>query len=466
MRIFLLFTIVIFASTLNAYAIKSLSIEECVEIALKNDPQIKIMQGHQRAAKSRLGVARSDYFPSLTGATGYLYQNNSATTSRGTTVDNASNYRLNLGVNQHIWNFGRSTARINMQKYNLEASGHDLNQTILNTTYRTKIAYYAVLAAIASMDISTRTVETYKLHSERTKAMFEEGLRSKIDVVNAEVNLTDARIQLLNAQNAYQLALINLNNAMFWTSGEKYTLQNTENFHFHQSPDTVSKNIYNISYRQGEGKDAVLRLGVEKNNILENYSFTPFDLNVEEAIERAYQKRPDLLSLNLVHRAQEESLKAVRRSFYPSLSAGAGFNANKNFSNDNHGNSFNISAGLDFPLINAMEVKNRVDEGKSYLEIAAQNIDLLTKSIYFEVQNNYINMLQLEMKLPLLEAKVRATLENFELADGRYSVGLGNFIELQDAQESYNSAQLAFVKCVFDYNVARETLIRSIGGTL
>ena len=59
--------------------------------------------------------------------------------------------------------------------------------------------------------------------------------------------------------------------------------------------------------------------------------------------------------------------------------------------------------------------------------------------------------------------KVEQTLENFELADGRYTVGLGNFIELQEAQTNYNNAQLAFVQSVFRYNVAREQFLKSMG---
>ena len=62
-----------------------------------------------------------------------------------------------------------------------------------------------------------------------------------------------------------------------------------------------------------------------------------------------------------------------------------------------------------------------------------------------------------------MNSKVKATLENFELADGRYSVGLNNYVELQDALTNYNNAQLSYVEAVFNYNVARETLLKSMG---
>ena len=110
-----------------------------------------------------------------------------------------------------------------------------------------------------------------------------------------------------------------------------------------------------------------------------------------------------------------------------------------------------------------MDKKYRIDEGKTYLRIAQDNIDLSEKNINFEVQKYYLAMRRLEKTIPLMADKVRQTLENFELADGRYAVGLNNFIELQDAQTNYNNAQLAFVQSVFDYNVAREEFKKSMG---
>ena len=71
-------------------------------------------------------------------------------------------------------------------------------------------------------------------------------------------------------------------------------------------------------------------------------------------------------------------------------------------------------------------------------------------------------MIQLEKQIPLLETKVRQTLENLELADGRYMVGLGDYIQLQDARVNYNNAQSSYVQAVYNYNVARATLEREI----
>ena len=71
-------------------------------------------------------------------------------------------------------------------------------------------------------------------------------------------------------------------------------------------------------------------------------------------------------------------------------------------------------------------------------------------------------MIQLEKQIPLLESKVRQTLENLELADGRYEVGLGDYIQLQDARVNYNNAQNTYVQTIYNYNVARATLEQAI----
>ena len=96
-------------------------------------------------------------------------------------------------------------------------------------------------------------------------------------------------------------------------------------------------------------------------------------------------------------------------------------------------------------------------------EIAKKNVDLTKQNIYFAVQNAYINMIQLEKNIPLMKTKVKQTLENYELADARYEVGLGNFIELQDAKENYNNAQRDYVQTIYQYNVALVNLQTAMG---
>lgn len=459
------------ATPTNVTTIKgavSMSIEDCVDLALKQDPNIKNFISTQKAQKSAVGIAKSNYFPVLMGGTGYNIANQNYFGDRSDSINN-NYYGINAGVSQLIWDFGRTTANINMNKFNYEASGYDLDNGILNSIYSVKIAYTAVLAARANEDIYARSVKINRLNVERTRAMYEVGLKSKIDVVNAEAKLTDQEIGLLQAQNEYQTNLIALNNTMYYVDAPDYSIKDTETFNFQKNYSV--KNEIDIAYDrknydpnsvESEIKDgAILTSGVEKRDILKTYTFKPFSMTMQEAIASAYANRPDLKSMQLVKRASEEALKVVKRGYYPSLNASGGYAYNKR--SDYGANQISVYAGLDLPNVNAMSIKNQIDQGNAYLEIAGTNVDLLKKNIYFQVQNYYVNMKQLEKTIPLMSKKVGQTLENFELADGRYAVGIGNYLELQQAQTDYNQAQLSFVQSVFDYNMARFYLEKSIG---
>ena len=135
-----------------------MSLDDCIEYALKHDPNLKIYEQTQVAQKSLVGQAKSTYFPTLLGGSSYNYQHNK--TSKNIGMNNLSNnyYQLNIGVNQLIWDFGRTNAKINMQKYNYEAAGYDLDYAILQTIYAVKTAYVALLAAKANEDIYGRSV--------------------------------------------------------------------------------------------------------------------------------------------------------------------------------------------------------------------------------------------------------------------------------------------------------------------
>ena len=141
---------------------------------------------------------------------------------------------------------------------------------------------------------------------------------------------------------------------------------------------------------------------------------------------------------------------------FTAITANAGYGF-RNATSISTTNSFNVGVNLSSNL-NIMAQKNRVDAGKYHLEQAKITLDQLDKDIYFAVQNAYIRMVQLEKQIPLQAVKVRQTRENYELAEGRYYVGLGDYIELQDAKVNYNNAQHSYINTIYNYNVARAGL--------
>lgn len=444
-----------------------MSIDECVNYALDNNPNIAIAKERIKSAKSGVGYQRSNFAPTLTARVNYNHIDNNGSKNLNT---HQNSLGFNAGISQLIWDFGKTVARINMTKYNLSSVQYDYEYDILNIIYNVKLNYYRILMALANLDIYEQNVRINTLNFERTKAMFEEGLKSKIDVVNAEVNLADSKIQLVDGQNTLAAYLFELKNSMYYSEDKEFIVKNTENFGFlkadykkkMQSIEEIKPSGFNFKKNQ----DGLITLtsGIEHNDIIQDYTLNPLKLSRQEAVNIAIEKRPDLKSNRMLYKVQEESLKAIKRSYAPSLTADVTWGYTKNEST--YTSPFQIGASLGLGSINPYGIHYQIKEGEAYLDIAKHNINISKSDIFWEVQTNYINMRQLERKIPLMSQKVKATLENFELADGRYSVGLNNYVELQDALTNYNTAQLNFVETVFQYNVARETLIKSIGGQI
>ncbi len=444
--------------------LKAMTIEDCVQYALSHDPNLKASEARVKAAKAGIGEARSNYAPRLLGRVSY---NHNTTHASKISTRNDDTLGFNVGISEMIWDFGRTTARINMAKYDTQSAEYDHFWEELNIIYNVKINYYRVLMSLADLDIYEQNVRIQTLNYERTKAMFDEGLKSKIDVVNAQVNLTDAKIQLVEGQNKLQTNIIALKNSMYYQDDDIFIVQNTENFGFLKADYrkkiesvTVVKPMERTIKRNEDGL-IMLSSGIEHNDIIQNFEFKPYTISKQEAVNQALELRPDLKSNRMIVNVQEESLKAIKRQYMPEISGDLTWGYTKN--KDTYSSPVQIGASVGVGAINPYGIHYQIKEGESYLDIALHNLNIAKADIYWEVQNNYVNMRTLERQIPLMNLKVKATLENFELADGRYSVGLNNYVELQDALKDYNTAQLNFVEAVFNYNVARETLLKSMG---
>lgn len=431
-----------------------LSLEDCIRIALTNSPSVKKYKNLVKHANAILGQSKASYFPSLSLGTGYYgkFNNNDG----NSTSDNS--YGLNASLSQLIFSFGKVGTKIKKAKLNKIAADFDLNYEIIKTIFNVKTNYYAVLAATANMKVQEANISVNERQYQQTKAYFEEGLKSKIDLVNAEVYLSDAKINYVTAQNTYDAAVIALNNSMYIQSSPKYSIEKLESFNFaNKYAEVALKNFDQDLVKKFKAPDlaegASYQTSVQKNELIDiNYKVEKFPYTLNESIALAKENRPDLHSYVAVRDALRQELKYQKIQYLPDLKAKGtyGLNAANTMSN-----SFQVAGTLDFASINAMDIKYKIEEAKANLDVADNAIDKMEKDIYFSVQTAYVNMVQLEKKIPLTEVSVKQTFENLELAMGRYEVGLGNFLEVQDAIVNYNKAQESYVKLIFDYNVAR-----------
>ena len=257
-----------------------LSLNDCVSIALNNNPLIKNARYNYGLSKTNVGSARSDYFPTIGVGTGYNIQD----VSGRKVSQNTNAYSVEATINQLLWNFGKTNAHIKMQKFYLIADEYNFYNTVRETTFDVKQKYYQVLAARATVLINKAYVQINERNYQRTKAYFDEGIKSKIDLVNAEVTLSDSKIQLVQAENAYKNSLVNLNNAMYLVNAPAYSIFGTEIFNTSVADNVAPVDLTKITKPSDQEisklpvnvKDAKLTSSVETLELLTDYKVEEF----------------------------------------------------------------------------------------------------------------------------------------------------------------------------------------------
>lgn len=392
-----------------------LTIDQCVAISLKRSPTIKAAGGAANAGQSRVGQARSAWYPQVAVSGGY--SNYSAVTDPTNAVHDQ--YTANATVTQNLFDFGRTWNQVTVQQKNAAAAGQDLRSATAAIVLSVKQAYYGLLRAEKNRDVLKETVASFEKHLEQAKGFFEAGVKSKFDVTKAEVDLSNARLNLIRAENSIRVARVTLNNAMGLSDAPDYTIEDA--------------------------------LAFQKRTIA-----------FEEARSRAYANRPDLRALAARREASEAALSLARSNYYPTLSGSATYTrTEENFPPEPSGWSAGVT--LTVPLFSGFLTNYQVREAKENLVTAKANEEALRQGALLEVQQSFLNLQEAEERIAVAELTVKQAEENYAIARGRYEAGVGSPIEETDALLALSNAKTNFIAALADYKVADAALTKAMG---
>ena len=397
-----------------------LTILDCVSTAFKNSPKIKRQKYNLDIAKSNLGIAKSQYFPVINIGAGFYNENNSDNTYYN------SHYRelpsVGVSVNKLVWNFGKTTAYIKMEEFYKIGAEYEFMDSLCNTLFDVKLRYYALLRAKALQLVAQNNVEINEnfLKLAQTK--------HRPDIKTAELNLSESEIKLLEAQNEYKNAKIDLNNSMYLDSQPDYTIKDTHTFSY--------------------GNDYAYN---EKSNRSEAFIPMTFTFPLDKAVEIAYANSPDLSVLVATKQAMEQNLLYIKRTYLPDLTANAGYGFNN--SNQTANNSFKVGVNLS-SSVNLMELKHSIKGADAQLSIADNEIELFKKDLYFEVKKALNNVDKYQNQIPTAKMEVEQSLENLHLVEEQYKSNQLNYVALQDARKDYTNALTKYIETMYDYNVS------------
>lgn len=397
----------------------TLDLDRCIAIALKNHPAIKGAQGGLKASESRVSQARSGYYPQADLSSGYSRTHPAGSSGNlGPTNRSYDQYQSSFNLKGTLIDFGKTSSQVDVQSYGADAARADLDNTASQIVLGVKQAYYGILQSKQSSEAYGQAVVQFGQHLDQARKFYEVGTKPKIDVTNAEVDLSQARLNLLKADNALRIARITLNNAMGVPDAPGY-----------------------------EVKDST------------GYQDYPIDLAT--ALKRGYDARGDLASATAKREAAERSIDLARTGYYPVLSGNAGYGwTGRDFPLDKQ---WTVGAGLDFPLFSGFLTRSQVEEARANLEVARSNEENIRQGIRFEVEQAFSNLTESRERIVLTELTVKQARENRELAQGRYAAGVGNTIEVTDALTLEVNAKTAYINALSDYRLAIASLEKAMG---
>lgn len=398
-----------------------LSIERCIEIALKIHPGITSAANTVNVNRSRVGEAKADYFPQIDGSSGYtkIYPASDADSSASSdTANSYDQYSGSITLKQNIYDFGKTAAQVQVRSLDLDSSRSDLRNVSGQIVLNVRKAYYGLLKATRDRGVAEEAVKQFQQHLEQAKGFYEAGTKPKFDVTKAEVDLSNSSLNLIKVKNALRLAVATLNNAMGVPDAPEYSLE-----------DSLSSDAYGITF--------------------------------EEAIGRAYENRPDLESAILKKQAAERSVMLAEKGHYPELNGNASYNwTGENFPLNE---GWNAGVTLSIPIFTGFLTTHQVDGSKANLKVQSANEELLRQTVFLEVQQAYLKLTEAGEIIPAAELIVKQAEENFELANGRYTAGVGNPVEVTDAQVSLSSAKTSYIQALYDYKIAHASLEKAMG---
>jgi outer membrane protein TolC len=409
---------------------ETLTLQEAVDTALAQHPTLRVGQATVEAAQQRVRQQVAGYLPR--GAYTYNYtRKQQAVTAAVGGVQAAQQARAtaqlfnfnstNFSMSQLLFDFGRTLDSIRSAIASVEASTADLETTRQTVIFNTKQAYYSVLASQRLLQVADETVRQNQKHLEEAQARFDVGLAPRFDVTQALVQLSTAQLNQVTARNNVALARETLRTAMGVTGPFLVTLVDT----------------------------------------LERGALT---VNDESLVAQAYARRPELRSIQAQQRATAEQVSALRKQYLPSVSGNAQYNWT--------GREYPLQQGwlwgvtLTFPLFDDFLTVGQVGEEQANLRGLQAQEDNLRQQIALEVRQSLLNLRQAEESIGVSEQTVVQAQENLAIAEGRYAAGVGNIIELTDAQVSLTSAQANNIQALTTYKTAVAQLEKAINQRL
>jgi len=397
-----------------------LTLDQALKTAAERQPQLRQASASAAAAQARADQARAALLPQLRLNAGY---GRGTDNFGGSPPSFASSDSWNAGVtaSQLVWDFGQAWNRWGAAGAGARAQAHNEQGAKVQAAFNVRSAFSTAHSSKALVGVAKETLGNQERHLQQIQGFVRVGTRPEIDLAQARTDLANARVQMVNAENAYDLARAQLNQAMGVEGPLDYDVAD-------EAPGAV------------EGEDG----------------------GVEALLPQALATRPEVAAMEQQVRAQELTASAVAGGYWPSLSLSAGVTeAGQRL--DGLAWNWNVGPSLSWSFYEGGRTSAAEREARAQLESLRAQLDELRQSVRLEVDQARLAVRASRAALAASGDAVVSARERLKLAEGRYQAGVGNAIELGDSQVALTSALAQQVQADGRLAASRAQLLRALG---
>jgi outer membrane protein len=393
----------------------TLNLPDAVALALKNHPQVLASQAISQRADQITTQARSAYYPTLNGEITGAQADASSRLGAGVLNDPRlfTHFGTGLSLSQLVTDSGRTQNLVANAKLQAQASREDYRACRYDVILGVNQAYYEVLLAQQLVKVSQQTVDTRQSVVNQVSSLYQNQLKSKVDLSFAQVNLSDAKLMLLRANDRLISAYSGLAQAL--------GTQTLVNYQLADQPMPA----------------------------------TP-PLAPDPLIQQAFQDRPELASARLQQQADQKFEYAERDLKRPTvtLTAVGGAlpyivpgSANPDIREGYEAVGVNVQV----PIFNGHLFSARRQAAAYQLEATRQRQRDLQDRIARDVRASWARATTAYQAIAATEELLQQANMALQLAQGRYNLGLASIVELTQAQLGQTQAQVEDVNAKYEY---------------
>jgi outer membrane protein len=411
------FSVELFAQTQTASttpaSVTRLTLADAEQLAFRNNPRIAVSKLLSLAQHEVFRETRSAELPNATGSLTAVDAHAGSRITAGALNNPSVFERAGAGVTvgQLITDFGRTSNLVANSRFREQAQQQNELATEADISLAVDQAFYAALAAQAQLLVAQQTVKTRQTTADQVQALTNAKLKSDLDLSFANVNLAQAKLLLLDAQNRKDAAFTNLNQILGNEKPADYLLVD-----------------------EGGRQTAEV------------------PANEEDLVQKALRSRPDLAAMDDQWQAAQRFAHAEHDLYRPTISALAAVGGTPARADQITSNWYGAAGvNMSIPVFNGFQFSARAHEADYRASALQQEVRDLRDRIARDVRVTWLQANTAYQRVSVTNQLLQQANLALDLAQTRYNLGLGSIVELSQAQLQQTDAQIGNANARYEY---------------